>query len=477
MFLKTVVKSYDINYKYTIPAKNITKFIRRAMVSTKKIEKTDKEIAKLIHLEAKRQKEGLEMIPSENYVSDAVLEAMGSILTNKYSEGYPKKRYYGGNQVIDEVEIIAQDRAKKLFGVEHVNVQPYSGSPANLAATMAVCQPGDVVLGLDLTHGGHLTHGWKVSATGLFFKSFMYHVNEKTGEIDYEELKKLAKLHKPKLIWVGATAYVYEFPFKKLSEIADANGSFLVADIAHIAGLVLAGAHPTPVPYAHIVTTTTHKTLRGPRGAMIMVTKKGLKKDPELADKVDKAVFPGLQGGPHDHTTAGTAVALKEASQPSFKKYGHLVVKNAIKLGVELTKHGFKLVGGGTENHMLLIDLTPYFGPGGGYFAQYALDEAGITLNKNTIPGEPSSPFYPSGVRLGTPALTTRGMKEKDMVKIAKWIKEALESVKEYKLPSKKEERKEYMEKFKKHVHANKELKRIHAEIKQFTKKFPIFAW
>ena len=288
------------------------------------MKKTDKEIAYWLEKEAKRQKEGLEMIPSENYVSNAVMEAMGSILTNKYSEGFPRKRYYGGNENIDEIEEIAQKRAKKLFGVEYVNVQPYSGSPANLAVYLATCKPGDTIMGLDLTDGGHLTHGWKVSATGMFYKSIMYHVNHKTGKIDFEELEKLVRTHKPKLIWVGATAYVYEFPFEKLSRIADICGAYLAADIAHVAGLVIAGAHISPAKYAHIITTTTHKTLRGPRGAMIMVTKKGLKKDPELADKIDHAIFPGLQGGPHDHTTAAIAVALLEASKPSFKKYGIL---------------------------------------------------------------------------------------------------------------------------------------------------------
>ena len=446
------------------------------MKSIRNIEKVDPEIAKWIKAETKRQKEGLELIPSENYVSPAVLEAMGSILTNKYSEGFPKKRYYGGNIIIDEIEIIAQERAKKLFGVEHVNVQPYSGSPANLAVYLATCNPGDTVMGLDLTHGGHLTHGWKVSATGIFYKSVMYHVDEKTGEIDFAELKKLVKEHKPKLIWVGATAYVYEFPFKELVEIADSVGAFLAADIAHVAGLVIAEVHVSPAPYAHIITTTTHKTLRGPRGAMIMVTKKGLKKDPELPAKIDRAIFPGLQGGPHDHTTAAIAVTLKEASKPSFKKYGKQIVKNAKVLASELMKHGFKLVGNGTENHMNLMDLTPFFGPGGGFFAQYALDEAGMTVNKNTIPGEPSSPFYPSGIRLGTPALTTRGMKEKEMKKIAHWIKRALDSVKDYKLPE-KDKRKDYLEKFKKDVHKNKNLAKIKKEIKTFTSRYPIFAW
>lgn len=447
------------------------------MKKIKILEKTDKEIACWLGKETIRQKEGLEMIPSENYVSEAVLLAMGSILTNKYSEGYPKKRYYGGNEFIDEIEIIAQNRAKKLFDVEHVNVQPYSGSPANLAVYLAVCQPGDTIMGLDLTHGGHLTHGWKVSATGIFYKSIMYHVDPGDGKIDFGQLRKLARENKPKLIWVGATAYVYEFPFKELADIASDCGAYLAADIAHVAGLVVAGVHLSPSKYAHIITTTTHKTLRGPRGAMIMVTKKGLNKDPDLGDKIDRAIFPGLQGGPHDHTTAAIAVALKEASRPAFKKYGSQIVKNAKKLAGELIKSGFKLVGNGTENHMILIDLTTTFGPGGGFFAQYALDGAGITLNKNTIPGEPSSPFYPSGIRLGTPALTTRGMKEKEMVKIADWIKRSISCVKNHHLPENKELRKEYLIKFRKEVHRNKEVQKIRREIKKFASKYPIFAW
>jgi len=440
------------------------------------IAKVDKTIAEFIKKERERQKTGLEMIPSENYVSDAVLAAMGSILTNKYSEGYPKKRYYGGNEFIDEIEIIAQERAKKLFGVEHVNVQPYSGSPANLAVYMATCQPGDPIMGLDLSHGGHITHGLKVSASGIFYKSIPYHV-DKSGHIDFDELEKLAIEHKPKLIWVGATAYVFEFPFKRLATIADEVGAFLAADIAHVAGLVIGSAHASPVPFAHIVTTTTHKTLRGPRGAMIMVTKKGLKKDPQLPEKVDKAVFPGLQGGPHDHTTAAIAVALKEAAKPSFAHYAKQIVANSKMLAKHLLRERFKLVGNGTENHMILMDLIPTFGPGGGFFAQYALDEAGITLNKNTIPGEPSSPFYPSGVRLGTPALTTRGLKEKDMVKIAGWIKRTLDTVADNQLPKEKEARKPYIEAFKKKVHKNGELKSIRQEIRRFANKFPIFAW
>ena len=293
------------------------------------LKKSDPEIDKLIKLEDKRQKEGLEMIPSENYVSPAVLEAMGSILTNKYSEGYPKKRYYGGNENIDEVELLAIERAKKLFKVPFANVQPYSGSPANLAVYLATCAPGDTIMGLNLSDGGHLTHGWKVSAAGIFYKSIPYHV-KKNGRVDFDEVWKLAKQYKPKLIWTGATAYVYQYEFDKFAKIADAIGAYLVADIAHTAGLVIAGAHTNPVPYVHIITTTTHKNLRGPRGDMIMVTKKGLKKDPELGDKINRAVFPGLQGGPHDHTTAAIAVALKQASTPKFKKYGKQIVKNEI---------------------------------------------------------------------------------------------------------------------------------------------------
>ncbi len=440
------------------------------------LRKSDPQIYSLIQKEARRQKEGLEMIPSENYVSPATLEAMGSILTNKYSEGYPKKRYYGGNENIDEVEILAQDRAKKLFKVPFANVQPYSGSPANLAVYLATCQPGDTIMGLNLSDGGHLTHGWKVSATGIFFKSIPYHV-KKDGRVDFEEVRSLAKKYKPRLIWTGATAYVYQYEFDKFAKIADEIGAYLAADIAHTAGLVVAGAHMDPAPFVHIITTTTHKTLRGPRAGMIMVTKKGLKKDPDLPSKIERAIFPGLQGGPHDHTTAAIAVALKEASKPPFKKYGKQIVKNAKALGKELIKQGFTLVGGGTENHLLLVDLTPIFGPGGGFFAQYALDNAGITLNKNTIPKEPASPFYPSGIRLGTPALTTRGMKEKEMKRIALWIKKAIDSVSSYRLPNNKEKRIEYLKKFRKEIHANSKLKSIKSEIKSFASRYPIFAW
>ncbi|OGK66289.1 hypothetical protein A2313_03735 [Candidatus Roizmanbacteria bacterium RIFOXYB2_FULL_41_10] len=438
--------------------------------------KQDPQVAQLMKLEANRQKQGLELIPSENYVSPSVLQAMGSILTNKYSEGYPLKRYYGGNEFIDKIELLAIKRAKKLFNVEHVNVQPYSGSPANLALTMAVCQPGDTVMGLNLIDGGHLTHGWKVSATGIFFNSVPYHVLS-NGRVDFNEVKLLAKKHKPKLIWTGATAYVYQYEFDRFAKIADSVGAYLVADIAHIAGLVATGNHQNPVPYVHLITTTTHKTLRGPRGAMIMVTKKGLEKDAELPSKVDSAVFPGLQGGPHDHTTAAIAVALAEAAKPQFRRYGTQIVKNAHSLATALMNQGFKLVGNTTENHLMLVDLTPFFGPGGGYFAQYALDQAGITLNKNTIPKEPSSPYFPSGIRLGTPALTTRGMKQKEMIRVAGWINEVLTEINHYRLPSDKKDRKTYLAEFRSEVNQNRKIKRIKMEIKQFSRAFPIFAW
>lgn len=433
----------------------------------------DPVIAKFIDRETKRQRDGLEMIPSENYVSPAVREAMGSILTNKYSEGYPHKRYYGGNEFIDEVEVLAQDRVKKLFGVPHVNVQPYSGSPANLAVYMATCKPGDTIMGLNLLDGGHLTHGWKVSAAGIYYHSVPYHVRA-DGRVDFDEVWKLVKEHKPKLIWAGATAYCYQYEFEKFAEIADSVGAYLTADIAHVVGLVIAGVHKSPFPYAHIVTTTTHKTLRGPRGGMIMVTKRGLKKDPELAEKVDKAVFPGLQGGPHDHTTAAIAVALKEASSPAFKKYGLQIVKNAKTLAETLKKEGLTLVGNGTENHLVLMDLVGIFGPGGGILAQEALGAAGITVNKNTIPKDPSSPFFPSGVRLGTPAITTRGMGEKEMKIIGDWIAEVIREVSHYRLPEGKEARVAFVSKAKKEIASNKKLAFIAKTVTMLCKEFPV---
>jgi len=410
------------------------------------LKKQDSQIAKLIELETERQKTSLEMIPSENHCSPAVREALGSILTDKYAEGYPGKRYYSGLEYYDILENLCIDRAKKLFGVEHVNVQPYSGSPANAAVYMATCASGDTIMGMALPMGGHLTHGWKVNFSAKFFNSVQYGVDEKTHLINYDEVEKLAKLHKPKLIWVGATAYPRVFDFKKFGEIADSIGAYLVADISHIAGLVAGGAHPSPVPYVHIITTTTHKTLRGPRGGIIMVTKKGIEKDADLPKKIDRAVFPGFQGGPHMHQIAAIAVTLKEDLTPSFKKYAHQVVKNAKALAEELKKYDFTLISGGTDNHLLLLDLRNKNMVG----AQAAdlLEEAGITVNKNSIPYDTAGPFNPSGIRMGTPAITTRGMKEKEMKQIAKWINEVISN------PA--------------------SAKKVRGEIKKFCKKFPL---
>lgn len=375
----------------------------------------DPEVADLIQAEERREYEKIRLIPSENYVSKAVLEATGSVLTNKYSEGYPGKRYYEGQQVIDPLETLTVQRAKALFGADHANVQPYSGSPANLAVYFALLKPGDTVMGMALPHGGHLTHGWNVSITGTYFRSIQYGVNLDTGYLDYDQVRALALRERPRLIIAGATAYPRIIDFEAFRSIADEVGAYFLADMAHIAGLVAGGAHPSPVPHAHVVTTTTHKTLRGPRGAMILCRE-------DLAKTVDKAVFPGLQGGPHNHTTAGIAVALKEASTPAFREYAHQVVRNARALAEALAEYGFKLISGGTDNHLILMDVTPR-GLTGKVFAR-ALDRAGIECNYNTIPGDPRKPFDPSGVRLGTPAVTTRGMKEPEMRRIAAFFHE-----------------------------------------------------
>ncbi len=437
-----------------------------------RLREQDPDLSRILEAERQRQREGVELIPSENYVSVAVLEAMSSIFTNKYSEGYPGRRYYGGNENVDEVERLAQERAKQLFGVPHANVQPYSGSPANLAVYLATCQPGDPIMGQNLPDGGHLTHGWKVSVTGIYYRSVPYHVKT-DGYIDFDEVWRLAREHHPKLIWCGATAYVREFPFERFAQVADDVGAFFAADIAHIAGLVIAGAHKSPVPHAHIVTTTTHKTLRGPRGAMILVTEKGVKKDPELAERIDRAIFPGLQGGPHDHTTAAIAVALGEAMQPGFAEYGRQVVANAKVLADGLLRRGFKLVTGGTDNHMILLDLTPG-GPGRGVFLQEALDRVGITVNKNTIPGEPSSAFYPSGIRLGTPAATTRGMREPEMDRIAEWIALVGDVVKTFRLPEDREERGVVLRSFRRTIQDDRRLEALRGDVREFCLKFPV---
>src|ERR1700761_716698 len=382
---------------------------------------TDPEIAALIEGEAQRQFAKLRMIPSENYVSLAVLEASGSVLTNKYSEGYAGRRYYEGQQFVDPIETIAKQRAQELFGVDHATVQPYSGSPANLAVYLAFLSPGDTVMGMALPMGGHLTHGWSVSVTGKWFKSAQYSVRADTGRVDFDEVRDIAFRERPKVIYCGGTAIPRTIDFPAFASIAQEVGAVLVADIAHIAGLIAGGAHPSPVGYAQVITTTTHKTLRGPRGAMIMC-------DSAHASAIDKAVFPGLQGGPHDHTTAAIAVALKEAAAPSFSSYAHQVVANSKALAAALLDLGYNLVSGGTDNHLILMDLTAQ--EIAGKPAAKALDRAGIEVNYNTVPYDPRKPFDPSGLRIGTPAITTRGLTPEHMPQVAAWMDEAIMAAK-----------------------------------------------
>lgn len=400
---------------------------------------TKDKIFEYINEESKRQIEGIELIASENYVSEDVLKAMGSILTNKYSEGYPDKRYYGGNEYIDMVEKECIKRAKDLFKAEHVNVQPYSGSPANLAVHLAFLQPGDRTMGMDLAAGGHLTHGFKVSISGKYYNSVSYGVNEQ-GYIDYDEVRKLANEHKPKLIWSGFSAYSRIVDWNEFRKISDEVGAIFVADIAHVAGLIAANEYPSPIGIADVVTTTTHKTLRGPRGAMILCKE-------EYGEVIDKAVFPGLQGGPHNHTTAGIAIALKEAMSPKFKEYSKQVILNSKTLANELMKKGFKIVSGGTDNHLFLMDTVSSVNLSGKE-ASDILEDVNITVNKNAIPNDPRKPWDPSGIRIGTPAITTRGFKEKDMLFVADVISMAL----------KKES----------------DLKTLKSKVKDYTKDFPI---
>jgi glycine hydroxymethyltransferase len=413
-------------------------------MSEKNLTAFDPAIAEILVEETERQEYNLEFIASENFVSEAVLEAQGSVLTNKYAEGYPAKRYYGGCEVVDKAEQLAIDRAKELFGAEHVNVQAHSGSQANMAVYMAVCQPGDTVLGMNLAHGGHLTHGSPVNFSGKLYNIVPYGVKEETGTIDYEEVEALAREHKPKLIVVGASAYARELDFPAFRRIADEVGAVVMVDMAHIAGLVAAGVHSDPVPYAEFVTTTTHKTLRGPRGGMILCTE-------EWGKKLNSNIFPGIQGGPLMHVIAAKAVAFKEALSPEFKEYAQQVVKNAQTLANELVARGYKLVSGGTDNHLMLVDFTVTELTG--KVAEAALEEAGITVNKNAVPFDTRSPFVTSGIRIGTPATTTRGLKEPEMIKVAGWIDRALNNIE------------------------NKaELARIRAEIKELCLQFPLYA-
>ena len=405
------------------------------------LQASDAEIYTLIRKEIRRQDESIRLIASENYASSAVMEATGSVLANKYSEGYPGKRYYEGQEYVDQIESIAIERAKALFGAAHANVQPYSGSPANQAVYLALLKPGDTTMGLGLPFGGHLTHGWSVNFSGIYYHAVQYEVDRITHRVDLNKVEELARKARPKMIVCGGTAYPRTWDFGGFAEIAAAVGATLVADIAHIAGLVVAGAHPHPFPHAEIVTTTTHKTLRGPRGGMIL-------SDGTHAKELDRAVFPGLQGGPHNHTTAAIAVALKEAATPEFRRYAHQIVANAKALAQELMQRGLRLVSGGTDNHMILMDVTPR-GINGKPAAK-ALNKAGIECNYNTVPFDPRKPMDPSGLRIGTPSVTSRGMKEKEMTAIAAWIDRVLAAADD-----------------------DVKLEKIRAEIAEFCKAFP----
>ncbi|MFA5779875.1 MAG: serine hydroxymethyltransferase [Elusimicrobiota bacterium] len=407
------------------------------------LKKTDYEIWEVIQNETRRQSENLELIASENFTSEAVLEAQGSVLTNKYAEGYIGKRYYGGCQFVDVAEKLAIERAKKLFNCEHVNVQPHSGTQANMAVYFAVLDIGDTIMGMHLSHGGHLSHGHPTSFSGKYFKPVPVGVSKKTGLIDYVEARRLAKKHRPKLIVAGSSAYSRVINWKKFRDICDEAGCYLMADVAHYAGMIAVGLYPSPVPFADFVTTTTHKTLRGPRGGMIMCKEK-------YASVIDRTVFPGTQGGPLMHAIAAKAVAFGEALKPSFKKYQSQILKNARKLSEALQENGFKIVSGGTDSHLLLIDLSPKKLTG--FEVEKALDKAGITVNKNTIPYDTQKPFITSGIRLGTPAVTTRGMKEKEMQLIADFISEAV-----------------------KYKDSEPSLKKIKEKVKSFCKKFPLY--
>lgn len=426
----------------------------------------------LILLEEARQRNTLMLIPSENYASPEVREAVGSMLSNKYSEGYSHARYYQGNEFIDQIEDIAQQRARELFDTPHANVQPYSGSPANSAIYFGLLNPGDVIMGLKLSAGGHLTHGHpNITFSGTYFTPVQYDV-EADGTINMDHVRTLALKHKPRMLTVGTTAYPRQFDWVQWRFIADEVGALMLADISHIAGLVAGGAHPSPVPYADAIMFTTHKTLRGPRGAVILVTERGLKRDPDMSKKIDRAVFPGLQGGPHNNTTAGIAIALEEASKPEFRTYAQAVVNNARTLASRLTERGLTLVTGSTENHLMILDLQPN-GLSGNVVAE-ALEKAGIVVNRNSVPHDPQPPFYPSGIRIGTPAITTRGMGTNEMTQIADWVADVISHVSIYTMPIEPSERKEFMKSFRREISTDARLQEIAQQVRDLCERFPI---
>ena len=436
----------------------------------------EKIVNELIANEEKRQIEKIGLIPSENNASPEVQAVLSSCLSNKYSEGYSGRRYYEGNQYIDQIETLAIERIKALFGVPYVNVQPYSGSPANGAIYFALMRPGDTLMGRKLAMGGHLTHGHPdVTFSGRYFNAVQYGVDE-NARVDFEEALALAKKNKPKVIVVGNTAYPFEMDFKKFREIADEVGAWLVADISHVTGLVVAGEHADPVPHADVIMSTTHKTFRGPRGAMILATARGLERDPALGKKIDAAIIPGLQGGPHNATTAGIAIAAEEASREEFRSYGAQIRKNADAMAESLKSKGIRLVGNGTETHLMVLDLTP-FSDGLGTQVAYALDVAGIYANRNTVPNEPCSPFYPSGLRIGTPLVTTRGMKQAEMSQIAGWIAQVIDHVKAKRLPDDKTNRAGFVKDFRQSADSDPTLRAIAEDVKKMATKFPVFKW
>ncbi|MBK8986335.1 MAG: serine hydroxymethyltransferase [Chloroflexi bacterium] len=436
---------------------------------------TDNIVYQLIQEEEQRQKEKIGLIPSENHMSPQVAGVLGSCLSSKYAEGYPGRRYYEGNQIVDKLENLAIERAKTLFDVPFANVQAYSGSPANTAVQYALLEPGDAIMGLTLGGGGHLTHGHPdVTFSGKYFRSVQYRLDE-NGRIDFNHMLALAREHQPKLIIAGTTSYPFMLDFARFREVADAVGAWLLADISHITGLIIGGEHSSPVPYADVITTTTHKTLRGPRGAIILVTERGLARDAKLGAKIDKAIIPGLQGGPHNATTAGIAIALEEATQPAYRAYARQMRLNANALAESLLSGGLTLAGGGSENHLMVVDLTP-LSVGLGTQAAYALDVAGIYANRNTIPNEPGSPFYPSGLRLGTPLVTTRGMQEAEMVQIGQWITQVVAYVKDATLPEEPKERGTFIKSFKKQVDNDPYLLNLREKVKSLAIQFPLFA-